>query len=154
MRLNKWISGLTFCLLAQLATGNELANDYNAALTRGQAHMLSHLIGDNVNYPGEFADVSSVNATIQDNAEFSVFDCSTNVPFSTVIGGAPGNAASTLVGLPAGSFIIELDGNADGVVGEGRSNDVTVNTVPLPAAAWLFGSALMGFVAFSARRTV
>ncbi|MEW8438327.1 MAG: VPLPA-CTERM sorting domain-containing protein [Candidatus Thiodiazotropha taylori] len=36
----------------------------------------------------------------------------------------------------------------------GAAYDVTVSAVPLPAAAWLFGTALLGFVAFSARRTV
>ncbi|MET0053042.1 MAG: VPLPA-CTERM sorting domain-containing protein [Candidatus Thiodiazotropha sp.] len=36
----------------------------------------------------------------------------------------------------------------------GGAYDVTVSAVPLPAAAWLFGSALLGFVTYSARRSV
>ncbi|MBT2991034.1 MAG: hypothetical protein KME65_18910 [Candidatus Thiodiazotropha sp. (ex Ctena orbiculata)] len=35
----------------------------------------------------------------------------------------------------------------------GTIDSVSVTTVPIPAAAWLFGSALIGFVAFSTRRT-
>lgn len=34
------------------------------------------------------------------------------------------------------------------------SEDVSLNAVPLPAAAWLFGSALLGFVSLSSRRKV
>ncbi|MET0070673.1 MAG: VPLPA-CTERM sorting domain-containing protein [Candidatus Thiodiazotropha sp.] len=35
----------------------------------------------------------------------------------------------------------------------GTIDNMSVTTVPIPAAAWLFGSALIGFVAFSTRRT-
>lgn len=32
--------------------------------------------------------------------------------------------------------------------------NINLNPVPLPAAAWLFGSALLGFIGFSRRRTI
>jgi hypothetical protein len=40
-------------------------------------------------------------------------------------------------------------------VGDGQVNlNITVSAVPVPAAAWLFGTALIGFVGLSRRRSV
>jgi len=44
----------------------------------------------------------------------------------------------------------ELDGNNN--PNYGNSLDITVSQVPVPAAAWLFGSAMMGFGAISRRK--
>lgn len=51
---------------------------------------------------------------------------------------------------PAGPFFAASDGSLLPV----QFNDLTlsVNAVPVPAAAWLFGSALLGFVGISRKR--
>ena len=58
--------------------------------------------------------------------------------------------------LGAGSYTFTLSGFAmnafDGSITS--DYDVTVEAVPLPAAAWLFGSALVGFISFSRRRKI
>ncbi|MES9971387.1 MAG: VPLPA-CTERM sorting domain-containing protein [Candidatus Thiodiazotropha sp.] len=54
--------------------------------------------------------------------------------------------------LGAGEYTLTFDGFSNGLAGS--VYDVTVNAVPLPAAVWLFGSALLGFAAFTGRRSV
>ncbi|MET0028743.1 MAG: hypothetical protein ABW101_14035, partial [Candidatus Thiodiazotropha sp.] len=71
---------------------------------------------------------------------------------STGISGNLVDANFVLSGLSAGTYTLQFVGNADGAMG--GAYDVTVSAVPLPAAAWLFGSALLGFVTYSARRSV
>lgn len=172
MKLYKWISVLTFGLLGLICSGSVLAINYNAALTLGQTHTFNHLVTDTEDYSGAFtdrgtfeiADKGSVSLSIRDNelttsfidllnvSQFSVFDNPSIALFSTGIGGDLTSATFTLAGLSAGLYTLEFFGDANGVFGV--AYDVTASSVPLPAAAWLFGSALIGFVAFSARRSV
>lgn len=58
--------------------------------------------------------------------------------------------------LKSGNFMVGLHVQSIGSNGQSDSyvNKVEVSAVPLPAAAWLFGSALMGFVVVSNRRRV
>jgi hypothetical protein len=112
----------------------------------------------------ELADAGSVSVSISDNeltstfidllnvSEFTVLDGASNALFSTGIGGDLVNATFTLSGLAAGLYTLQFVGDANGAIG--AAYDVTVSAVPLPAAAWLFGTALIGFVTFSARRSV
>jgi hypothetical protein len=61
----------------------------------------------------------------------------------------PGSFQNLLDALNAGTFRVAMHVQA---IGSNDGSDSYVNTVPLPAAAWLFGSALLGFVSFSVRR--
>lgn len=58
-----------------------------------------------------------------------------------------------LADLSSGSFRLGMHIQAIGTTGASDSY-VSVPSVPLPAAAWLFGSALLGFVMTSSRRRV
>ena len=57
-----------------------------------------------------------------------------------------------IAALDSGSFRVGLHVQAIGTAG--KSDSFANTTVPLPAAAWLFGSALLGFVTLSNRRKV
>ncbi|MET0122276.1 MAG: VPLPA-CTERM sorting domain-containing protein [Candidatus Thiodiazotropha sp. 6PLUC9] len=58
--------------------------------------------------------------------------------------------------LSAGDYIFTISGFALNAIDPKMSSDydLTMSAVPLPAAAWLFGSALIGFVSFARRRSV
>lgn len=58
--------------------------------------------------------------------------------------------------LGAGDYIFTISGFAMNAIDTTvkADYDLTMSAVPLPAAAWLFGSALLGFVSFSRRRKV
>ncbi|MEJ2620656.1 MAG: hypothetical protein P8163_10440 [Candidatus Thiodiazotropha sp.] len=58
--------------------------------------------------------------------------------------------------LAAGDYIFTLSGFALNAIDPKTASDydLTMSAVPLPAAVWLFGSALLGFVSYSRRRTV
>lgn len=63
-----------------------------------------------------------------------------------------GNTFSDLIAaLSTGTFRIAMHVQAIGAKG---GSDGYVSAVPLPAAAWLFGSALLGFIGLSSRRRV
>ncbi len=59
-----------------------------------------------------------------------------------------------IAALDSGSFRVGLHVQAIGTAGKSDSDSFANTTVPLPAAAWLFGSALLGFVSLSNRRKV
>lgn len=54
--------------------------------------------------------------------------------------------------LAAGLYDLQLDGSILGSAGAAYSGTFTVTAVPLPAAIWLFGSALMGLMIVGRRR--
>lgn len=59
----------------------------------------------------------------------------------------------SLSGYVGNTFeFISLASSTSGVDQEFYINTLNVSTVPLPAAAWLFGSALLGFFGFSRRK--
>ncbi|PVV22984.1 MAG: hypothetical protein B6D74_08735 [gamma proteobacterium symbiont of Ctena orbiculata] len=65
---------------------------------------------------------------------------------------------SERLSLSAGSYIFTLSGFALNALNDKIYSDygfkITASPVPLPAAIWLFGSALIGFIAFSRRRKI
>jgi hypothetical protein len=52
--------------------------------------------------------------------------------------------------LAGANYIVEISGSA---LTTGQTYTLTVNAVPVPAAIWLFGSALMGLIGFSRRKS-
>lgn len=52
--------------------------------------------------------------------------------------------------LSAGTYVLEVRGNVVGAAGGGYSG--VLNLVPVPAAAWLFGSGVLGLAAARRRR--
>jgi hypothetical protein len=58
--------------------------------------------------------------------------------------------------LGKGSYVFTLSGFAMNALDKNviSDYDLSIKAVPLPAAAWLFGSALLGFISFSARRKI
>lgn len=70
-------------------------------------------------------------------------DASGSMSFTTpVTSGDPG-----IFTVGAGNFTLSLDGG-----GGAALYDFRITAVPLPAAAWLFGSALLGFASIARRR--
>lgn len=63
---------------------------------------------------------------------------------------------SETLSLGVGSYVFTLSGFALSASKGGVHSDydLVIEAVPLPAAAWLFGSALIGFISFSARRRI
>ena len=62
---------------------------------------------------------------------------------------------NVIAGLNNGSLRIGLHVQGiNGVTSDAFVNKTVPNPVPLPAAAWLFGSSLLGFASFSKRRKV
>ncbi len=60
--------------------------------------------------------------------------------------------SSLLDAIASGSFRAGL--HVISIGGEGGTSDSYISSVPLPAAAWLFGSALLGFITLSNRRRI
>jgi hypothetical protein len=54
--------------------------------------------------------------------------------------------------LSAGTYVLELRGSVSGSAGGSYSGVLNVAPVPLPAAVWLFGSALAGMTALRRRK--
>lgn len=67
-----------------------------------------------------------------------------------------GSTFSEILDLGAGSYVFTLSGFAENALDSSINSDYgfQLTAVPLPAAAWLFGSALLGFIAFSRRRKI
>ncbi|MEW8321975.1 MAG: VPLPA-CTERM sorting domain-containing protein [Candidatus Thiodiazotropha taylori] len=168
MKLLKRISSAILGLVSLFGLGSATAVNYNVDLTLGQTHTFNHLHTDTYDYSGTFTDTGtfeltnagSVNVSIADNeltsvvdllsvSAFTVYDSSSNALFTT---SDLVNTVIPLSNLAAGVYTLQFVGDADGIFG--AAYNVTVSAVPLPAAAWLFGTALIGFVAYSARRTV
>lgn len=61
-----------------------------------------------------------------------------------------GTYDALLSDLRSGMFRVAM--HVQSIGANGGSDGYVTTTVPLPAAAWLFGSALLGFVGFSVRR--
>ncbi|MEW8625376.1 MAG: VPLPA-CTERM sorting domain-containing protein [Candidatus Thiodiazotropha sp.] len=168
MKFLKRISSVILGLATLVGFGSASAVNYNVDLTLGQTHTFNHLHTDTYDYSGTFADTGgfeltnagSVNVSITDNELTSVVDL-LSVSALTVYGSSSNTLFSTsdlvntviaLSNLAAGVYTLPFIGDADGIFG--ATYDVTVSAIPLPAAAWLLGTALIGFAAYSARRTV
>lgn len=55
--------------------------------------------------------------------------------------------------LSAGTYVLEVRGNVVGAAGGSYSGVLNLAPVPVPAAAWLFGSGVLGLAAARRRRT-
>jgi hypothetical protein len=67
-----------------------------------------------------------------------------------------GSTFSESLSLATGSYVFTLSGFALNAFSDAiySDYDLAITAVPLPAAAWLFGSALFGFISYSVRRKV
>jgi hypothetical protein len=67
-----------------------------------------------------------------------------------------GTVFSETLSLTKGSYVFTLTGFALNAINSTivSDYDLAIKAVPLPAAIWLFASALIGFISFSARRKV
>ena len=68
---------------------------------------------------------------------------------TTTWAGSSGSLDTGFFGLTAGQYDFTVRGEV--LPGTAGSYDLTISAVPLPAAFWLFGSALIGFIALSRR---
>ncbi|MDD5581102.1 MAG: hypothetical protein PHY16_17760 [Methylobacter sp.] len=100
--------------------------------------------------PGFFADQWSLNVDPGEVASisFKSFEFS---PFLTIDGfTASSGGAYSLTNLGPGLYNFLVSGTASGI--GGGQYGVGVSAVPLPAAVWLFGSAMLGFLSLAKRR--
>lgn len=103
----------------------------------------------------EISYISSVSATpcAGPNCLFTTTGRFLNVGH---VQGSTGPFESLLLNLPAGQYTIVADGEGCGIAGCPTSTlglTLTVSVVPVPAAAWLFGSGIVGLVGL-VRRTM
>lgn len=54
--------------------------------------------------------------------------------------------------LNPGTYVLEIRGNVTGDFGGSYAGTLNLTTVPVPAAAWLFGSGILGIVGVARRR--
>lgn len=112
--------------------GSHSAGDFTDAYTFTllEAHQVAVELTDLAYAPGSFVLLSNtgLEATLDGNSGTS---------FITGL-------------LAAADWTLFVNGDASGILGGAYSGSVTA--VPLPAAFWMFGSALMGLFAFARRR--
>jgi hypothetical protein len=114
-------------------------------------------------YSGVFTDVikfdvgaSGLSLLFEGEHEGMVGD---NMLLTNTFDGADyhlGSTFSETLSLAAGSYVFTLSGFAMNALNSSIYSDynLEITAVPLPAAAWLFGSALFGFISYSVRRKV
>jgi hypothetical protein len=161
-------------VLALLSVSNILAAiDRNSIQILDKTETFDHINLSGPNYSGLFSytstfrlysgagsvDVSIIGSQLAQDSSESAAYCITvsdiamidsgNFLYSTGVGCELFDAAYTMV---AGPYERAFGGNTEG--DWGRVYNTEASAVPLPAAIWLFGAALVGFVAYSARRSV
>lgn len=120
---------------------------------------------DHFSESGPFIDTGTFSLATDQTVNGSLFDLELGIVFdiaNLVLTDNNGNelfsqddftlGVFTFGLLPAGAYTFNIAGNVAGT--GGGAYQLGLNAVPLPAAAWLFGSALLGFVGYSARRKV
>jgi hypothetical protein len=149
-------------VLALIASSAALAVNWDHPLTLGTTVTYGH-VGDSLHFydTGIFTlDVETeVNVSIVDlevvesPAVLNVKDLTVYLDNSYVdYFGELSDQNLSLGLLSDGDHTLSFHGFIDGSTG--AVYNVTVSAVPLPAAAWLMGSALFGFAAFNTRLSV
>lgn len=132
----------------------------NGILTSGFNFGGTGLFEPNITSGGVIADITGSSLT------FSALNFGSQVNGGTQLflppDGGPGNNTSTVTSLGGGNFgvvvnfastVNEPGNSADGKVVNWRLEGVmTTSVVPVPAAAWLFGSGLLGLVGVARRK--
>lgn len=113
---------------------SDFLDTYNLVLDTDMSVRIAGTYSDIIGWSGNF-DLIKVETV--DNAANPVFG----------LVGYNGSIASDWHALAAGTYSIIVDGVSSGL-GEYA---FTVSAVPIPAAVWLFGSALIGFAAVGFR---
>jgi len=107
------------------------------------------------NVTGALPGTVSINNTTQWNDYFQQVTFGSNVQFALTLSGSPNNSfylsfysadgiTPVLTNDTTNGFAATIDLNANGAVVNNLSNQVSVQATPIPAAAWLFVSGLMG----------
>lgn len=129
------VNGLTSAISYGLQVGDRISGDVMSRDTDNDG------IADTVVIPS----LGSVTP-YADTLDYSYF------PGFTFQGPAPMAATSLSAGVLSGPFV-GIRGYVD--IGSGNSMTVTaISSVPVPAAAWLFGSGIVGLLGFARRRSV
>ncbi|MBD9355287.1 hypothetical protein [Methylomonas albis] len=99
------------------------------------------------------------SSTVTTAAQKSAYATNANNPFGSAgltylngIGGTGSSVSFLFTNLAAGDYTLILGGNAGGGHGDYSVTFASTAPVPLPAAVWLFGSALVGGTWFSRRK--
>ena len=122
---------------------NDACVNFTLASGNAIAVTLGGLVSDGV------GTVSSYDARLRDESASTFIPDSGRFNINPTSGGA-----FSVSGLTAGnSYELRLQIVGDGVTGNGDvEGSVTVAAVPIPAAAWLYGTVLIGFITSAGRK--
>jgi hypothetical protein len=168
----KWIAQLTLFLLSALSTSATLAisnldlkhnqiaavipqllpnsgiGELTDPLTKTNSSILSELGA--INTPLRHNKIEIETLAPLNFTDFALYGVDLNTTYSL---DDLFNTVFKSNGLTTNAFYeLLFTGNIDSQMG--GSHDVTVNAVPLPSAIWLLGTAIVGFSAFSGRRSL
>jgi hypothetical protein len=158
--------------------GNSLSNLTNTLYTpsSGTYNGVNFEFYDDYVFTISGSTVNSVSSTISvgtmlsiDNLQARLYSTSSNpsLPvlgsptggvidaWSTTYSSGGGNVTVSVLNattLSAGTYVLELRGSVSGTAGGSYSGVLNIAPVPVPAAAWLMGSALLGLVGARRRR--
>jgi hypothetical protein len=157
MKKLKYLSIALFAMLMTSAIGVQAAS-YEAGIfsSAGDAYAPPQIHGNFLDSYSLSVEAPSLNVTFAGTHEGLFLDdllltnINTNEQFHL------GTVFSETFKLATGDYIFTLSGFALNAIDPKNTSkyDLTMSAVPLPAAAWLFGAALLGFVSYSRRRTV
>jgi hypothetical protein len=175
MKIKQFFSAVIFGMLVSSASASTVPTTMTFSLGMGETFKYTNTSLDSVNYPLLSGDVAEngfdrwvINLTDDaslllnfvtgqdttqpyDQLDKAVLSTSTGDALATQLavisnGGITSTILMSYSNLLAGSYFLDIYGDA------GMSYSASVSAVPLPAAAWLFGSAAMGLLGFARRR--
>jgi hypothetical protein len=123
-------------------TGNPISYELNVTDVNGATVTVSYLDTIEDSAPGSityelFSDMTSGTGLVSEGLSLM-----TALTFDDVLGGS----FTKMLGM--GEYVLKLTHAGEGT----HSSQSSISAVPLPAAAWLFGSAAMGLLGFARRR--